>query len=870
LERLKQILVFCLLLQCCHHCLAGIPVLPLPQLYTPGPQTLTYPSQVQFSSSTADGLTLQRMQECWNEFSPEFPLQENDKPATCQLILLGRDAKADAIAAAWLAAHRSSIGEEGYLLIMSDTLKLIAANTEAGLFYGMQTLRQLTRAQYRQSIIITDWPAFRYRIVMDDISRGPISTVDFIKAQIRRLAEIKINYLTFYIEHVIQTVSHPDIAPANGKLSIADIRELSAFAARYHIQLIGSFQSFGHFDKILALPVYRNMGATPNLIDPDNPKAKQFLSDMIGEIADAFSAPWFNVNCDETFDLGKGSSKAGVDSMGIAAYYAKHIHFLNSILQKHKKKMMLWGDIALQHEEILNMLPKDLIWLSWEYGTPASFDPWIQPFSKRGLPFMVCPGILNSNRLFPDHEMAVKNISGFAKAGKESGAMGVFTTIWDDGGASFFAGVWYSVYKAAEKSWNLQQQADKDFNPRYETVAYGNAQSNFTQSLHTFLQLRKLPLTWNMTDQPWYQSSLPAAARSLLLCNADLDSAEAILRRVMLMMPDSVKRNMDDLLALQMAMKQYDILLQWRKGLPVFMEEIQTTTRSSAIAFAGKKASLPNNWIQHQQALIDEARDRFTQLWLSENQPYWLDNARQPFDEKRKATEYLLQQLKAFNQLSEKKSVIPDSAAARLKVYATTHRYFQNWLFSGPFKGQQDQAPSFLYFPDTISTIPKPGDQFEYENKVYRWKKFASPTGGITYLEDQWPAGLNDADWVYAFASIHSDSERMLPAFLQAGKQAEVFCNGKNIAIQTRDQEQFFSNKKKNALQSGSGSLPMLQYPECHLQLPLTRGINYLLIKLPGNLPDKAFAFRLHPSVSVSNHKHKYYLNPNNSNHDAE
>jgi hypothetical protein len=88
--------------------------------------------------------------------------------------------------------------------------------------------------------------------------------------------------------------------------------------------------------------------------------------------------------------------------------------------------------------------------------------------------------------------------------------------------------------------------------------------------------------------------------------------------------------------------------------------------------------------------------------------------------------------------------------------------------------------------------------------------------------------------------------------------------------MQTRDQEQFFSNKKKNALQSGSGSLPMLQYPECHLQLPLTRGINYLLIKLPGSLPDKAFAFRLHPSVSVSNHKHKYYLNPNNSNHDAE
>ncbi len=65
---------------------------------------------------------------------------------------------------------------------------------------------------------------------------------------------------------------------------------------------------------------------------------------------------------------------------------------------------------------------------------------------------------------------------------------------------------------------------------------------------------------------------------------------------------------------------------------------------------------------------------------------------------------------------------------------------------------------------------PKPGDQFDYANNIYRWKKFASPTGGITYLEDQWPAGLEDTDWVYAFASIHADSARLLPAFFAGGR----------------------------------------------------------------------------------------------------
>ncbi len=119
-----------------------------------------------------------------------------------------------------LPRHRSSIGEEGYLLIMSDTLQLIAANTEIGsLLRHADPSPAHACAIPAKSIIIIDWPAFRHRVVMDDISRGPVSSVDFIKAQIRRLAEIRINYLTFYIEHVIQTASHPDIAPANGKLS---------------------------------------------------------------------------------------------------------------------------------------------------------------------------------------------------------------------------------------------------------------------------------------------------------------------------------------------------------------------------------------------------------------------------------------------------------------------------------------------------------------------------------------------------------------------------------------------------------------------------------------------------------------------------
>lgn len=857
MKLLKPVLLFCLWLHCVYCCEAGVPVLPQPQQCSTGKAGFSYNPSIVFKSNTADNATVGRLQRHWSEFSAEFNDVVKKQPSIYSLILLGSNSKEDATLNKFISDPHlyKSIGGEGYILIANDSVKIIAANSETGLFYGMQSLRQLTRAQFNQSVLITDWPEFKHRVVMDDISRGPISTIDFIKYQIRRLAEIKINYLTFYIEHVIQTVSHPDIAPANGKLTVSDIRKLSDYAAGYHMQLIGSFQSFGHFEKILALPAYQQMGATSNLIDPDNPKAKQFLSDVIGEMCDAFSAPWFNVNCDETFDLGKGKSGAGVDSLGIAAYYAKHIRFLNSIVQKHKKKLMLWGDIAIQHVEILDLLPKDLTWLTWEYGTPASFDKWIKPFSKRGLPFMVCPGILNSNRLFPDHEMAVKNIAGFAKAGKESGALGVFTTIWDEGSAYLFAGVWYSVYKAAEKSWNLKQDADNDFDSRYCINAFDDTTEKYTKMLHQLLQLRKLPLTWNMNDQLWTQSLLPEKGRSILFCNADLETARAIVTGAWKFLETNYKRNMQDVLALQLASNQYATALLGRMLMPAYTNNLPGLKTSGMQCFRQSDFDWIELMFDIQQVSTREAGLRFKEYWLAENQEYWLDKALQPYNERQMTWKYLSDQLPCLFRANEKNITVKDSCGARISVFQSVNRYFQNWLLCGPFNSADLPSTPFLYFPgESTVTKPKPGDQFRYAGKDYRWKKFASPTGGITYLEDVFKTGIKATDWVYAFATLQHDSAGWVQAYLGADKNAQVFCNGQLITLQPQ----------------AAKELSIIQAEEMQLQLPLIKGINYLVIKLPGNTAEKAFTFRLHPSVIIANHKHKYYLNPNTSDHEAE
>jgi hypothetical protein len=87
-----------------------------------------------------------------------------------------------------------SIGEQGYLLFADKTHLVVAANSGQGLFYGVQTLRQLLRPQGKilvcPAVAIRDWPSLEWRGTENNISGGPIFTRGLMKKP-ARLAEFK-------------------------------------------------------------------------------------------------------------------------------------------------------------------------------------------------------------------------------------------------------------------------------------------------------------------------------------------------------------------------------------------------------------------------------------------------------------------------------------------------------------------------------------------------------------------------------------------------------------------------------------------------------------------------------------------------------
>jgi hypothetical protein len=266
------------------------------------------------------------------------------------------------------------------------------------------------------------------------------------------LAAFKLNTFTMYTEHVFKLDKHPTIAPPDG-ITAEEVSELCEYAKQYHVEVIGNFQSFGHFANILKVPGYENLGDGGWILSPAKEESYKFLADVYSEIAPAYESPLFDINCDEVFGLGEGASKDLVAQLGIAGVYAQHINKIADLLKPYNKTPMMWGDIALAYPDIVPKLPKNLIVLSWGYDPRDSFEDAIKPFTALGLQFMVCPGTSTWGQVFPDYDAAEVNISNYVRDGFKENALGMLNTTWDDTGENFFSTSFLPLAWGGECSW---------------------------------------------------------------------------------------------------------------------------------------------------------------------------------------------------------------------------------------------------------------------------------------------------------------------------------------------------------------------------------------------------------------------------------
>jgi hypothetical protein len=521
-----------------------------------------------------------------------------------------------------------ALGDQGYLIESTPERVVVGAASAAGLYYGVQTLRQVLEAKPARATVpgarIVDWPGFAYRGVMLDVSRGRVPTLDTIFEIIELLGTLKANVFQLYVEHTFSFRGHPEIAQAAGALTHEDILRIDERARKHHVQLQPNLQSFGHMERILGLAPYKKLAESDRqwTIAPGQKETYRFLDELYAEYLPCFSASLFNADCDETHDLGTGKSSARAAKVGVGRVYLDHIVRLRSLAKKYRKRLAIWGDIVLDHPKVIRKIPKDILMLNWGYGARHAFAS-TRKFARAKLEHWVCPGVNSWRSLFPRIEVACRNISGFATHGAKTRATGLLNTDWGDGGHPNLPGHSFHGYAfGAEASWSGPRRDPKDFDTRFSWGLFRNASGLMGKIFRTLGQTNAAFGADNYTSVPFqiYWAEFPygealkgakrralnAAERAARQARAQVSAARQFITGERVLLDE-----------LDFAARQTILACAKARIASQIVKAVPKEAGVSAAGFGGR--GLPASLVAEVADILREwklQRDEFERLWM--------------------------------------------------------------------------------------------------------------------------------------------------------------------------------------------------------------------------------------------------------------
>jgi hypothetical protein len=554
------------------------------------------------------------------------------------VLLRQQTKKAEAILTREHITFDSAMHDEGYVLVTDGNVTYDIAATGAGIYYGAQTIKQLTDGRgadaVLHSVIARDWPAMKYRGLSDDLSRGPVPTLEFQKHQIRVLSEYKVNIYSPYFENTLVYASSPLAALPGAAMTRADVEELVRYANQYHVTIIPEQEAFGHLHRVLMYDIYSQLAESPHgsVLAPGQHASLDLIRQWFTEMASIFPGPFLHIGADETFELGRGQTKARVTQDGLGAVYVDFLKQIHTELTPLDRKLLFWGDIAMDSPKLVKTLPKDMIAVAWEYNpNPDGYDKWLLPYVDAGMETWVAPGINNWRVVYPNFNAGFDNIQRFVSDGQRLGSTGELNTVWNDLGEGLFNMDWYGALFGAAAGWQQGTSNIPQFQSSYGQVFHADFTGKINQAQVELMAAQATlkdaglgsasdNLFWS---DPWSAEGQQLSAKLLPVAHAFRVHAEQAIILIDQARGAAPLREPDALDAMEMGARRMDFRAYQEQSDPVGKRSV----RRELGAITGV-----NGQCQDLREGYGLTRELFRHAWLQENRPYWLDNVMARYD----------------------------------------------------------------------------------------------------------------------------------------------------------------------------------------------------------------------------------------------
>jgi hexosaminidase len=261
-----------------------------------------------------------------------------------------------------------------------------------------------------------------------------------LKALARDLREQGINTLVMEWEASYPYAEDPQIGNRY-TYSRAEVKDFVDYCHQLGIDVIPLQQSFGHVEYILRNNRYAALREDEHDLSQVCPAKtelnKVLFTRLFKDLAATHASPYIHIGCDETHLLGHCPvCKKLAAEEGLSKLYFDHVKMLCDIVVGLGKRPVLWADIALKHPEYIRLLPKQTIFVDWNYGWDIDQFGDHQKLVNSGYEIWGAPALRSEpdNYYLTRWQHHLDNIASFIPQCRRLGYTGIIMTSWSTSG----------------------------------------------------------------------------------------------------------------------------------------------------------------------------------------------------------------------------------------------------------------------------------------------------------------------------------------------------------------------------------------------------------------------------------------------------
>jgi len=283
--------------------------------------------------------------------------------------------------------------------------------------------------------------------------RSEVMTMPALKAFAKELKELNINTLVMEWE---ATFPYEKNATITNKYSYKpqEIKDFIQYCTSLGIDVIPIHHCFGHVEWILRHDRYRYLSEDKKEVSQVCPvkidEAKAVFRSLFKEMAAYHPSKYFHIGGDETYLLGScDKCREKVQKEGKSKLFVDYIKAMCEIVTEMGKTPVLWADVILKYPEAIKEMPKNVIYVDWNYGWKTNYFGDMQKLVDEGVTFWGAPSLRSSpdNIYLTSWMTHFNNQRDFIPFARKSGYRGLIMTSWSTSGLYGF------LY---DQSWEIQ------------------------------------------------------------------------------------------------------------------------------------------------------------------------------------------------------------------------------------------------------------------------------------------------------------------------------------------------------------------------------------------------------------------------------